>query len=251
MDHKPLLWLEGHSVLFGFYGISVSSEPMESNTLKVWLFPFPLIQLTLGKARRKSNYEFLQCTRVLPQGDPGSSSFQPLCTKSGLGIDWEAVTLFSYCEMVWKWKSISCVRLFATAWTISVQFSCSVVSNSLRPHESQHARPPCPSPAPGVHPNPCALSRWCHPTISSSVIPFSSCPQSLPPSGSFQMSQFFASGGQAMGVSASTSVLPMNTQDWSPLGWTGWISLQSKGLSRVFYNTTVQKHQFFCTQLSL
>ena len=131
------------------------------------------------------------------------------------------------------------------------QFSCSVVSDSLWPHELQHARPPCPSPTPGVHPNPCPLSRWCHLTISSSVVPFSSCPQSFPASGSFPMSQLFISGGQIIGVSASTSVLPMNTQDWSPSGWTGWISLQSKGLSRVFSNTTVQKHQFFGTQLSL
>ena len=129
----------------------------------------------------------------------------------------------------------------------SLHFSRSVMSDSLRPHEPQHARPPCPSPTPGVHPNPCPLSRWCHPTISSSVVP-SSCPQSFPASGSFQMSQLFASGGQSIGVSASTSVLPMNTQDW-PLGWTGWISLLSKGLSRVFSNTTVQKHQFFGTQL--
>ena len=129
----------------------------------------------------------------------------------------------------------------------SVQFSRSVMYNSLRPHEPQHTRPPCPSPSPGVHSNPCPLCRWCHPTISSSVIPFSSCPQSLPASGSFQMSQLFASGGQNIKVSASTSVLPMNTQDWSPLGWTGWISLQSKGLSRVFSNTTVQKHQFCCS----
>ena len=131
------------------------------------------------------------------------------------------------------------------------QFSHSVVSDSWRPHELQHARPPCPSPTPGVHPNPFPLSRWCHPTISSSVIPFSSCPQSFPASGSFPMSQLFASGGQTIGVSASTSVLPMNTQDWSPLGWSGWISLQSKGLSRVSSNTTVQKYQFFGTQLSL
>ena len=128
------------------------------------------------------------------------------------------------------------------------RFSCSVVSNSLRPHEPQHARPPCPSPTPRVHPNPCSLSRWCHPTISSSVIPFS-CPQSFPASGSFQMSKLFASGAQSIGVSASTSVLPMNIQDWSPLGWTCWMSLQSKGLSRVFSNTTVQKHQFFGAQL--
>ena len=124
----------------------------------------------------------------------------------------------------------------------SVQFSCSVTSDSLRPHEPQHARPPCPSPTPRVHPNLCPLSRWCHPTISSSVILFS-CPQSFPASESFQMSQLFTSGGQSIEVSASTSVLPRNIQDWSPLGWTGWISLQSKGLSRVFSNTTVQKHQ--------
>ena len=134
---------------------------------------------------------------------------------------------------------------------VSVQFSHSVVSDSLKTHEPQHARPPCPSPAPRVYQNPCPLSQWCHPAISSSVVPFSSCPQSFPASGSFQMSQLFTSGGQSFGVSASTSVLPMNTQHWSPLGWTGWISLQSKGLSRVFSNTTVQKHQFFSAQFSL
>ena len=187
----------------------------------------------------------------------------------------------------------------------SVQFSRSVVSDSLQPHELQHARPPCPTPTPRVHPNPCPLSRWCHPTISSSVIPFSSCLQSIPASGCFSMNQFFSSGGHSIGVSALASVfpmtiqgwfplgltgwislqskgllgvfsnmtvqkhqffasgsqrigasasalvLPMNIQDWSPLGWTGWISLQSKGLSRVFSNTTVQKHQFFAAQLSL
>ena len=132
-----------------------------------------------------------------------------------------------------------------------VQFSHSVMSDSLWPHEPQHTRPPCPSPIARVHPNPCPLSQWCHPTISSSVVPFSSCPQSFPASGSFKISQLFASGGQSIGVSASTSVLPMDTQDWSPLGWTGWISLQSKGLLRVFSNTTIQKHQFFCAKLSL
>ena len=119
------------------------------------------------------------------------------------------------------------------------------MSDSLRPHELQHTRPPCPSPTPRVHPNPCPLSRWCHPAISSSVVPSSSLPQSFPASGSFPISQLFAWGGQSIGVSASASVLPMNTQDWFPLGWTGWISLQSKALSRVFSNTTVQKHQFF------
>ena len=121
--------------------------------------------------------------------------------------------------------------------------SVTQLSLALQPHELQHARPPCPSPTPGVYPNSCPLSRWCHPTISFSVVPFSSCPQSFLASGSFQMSQLFTLGGQSIGVSASTSVLPTNTQGWSPLEWTGWISLQSKGLSRVFSNTTVQKHQ--------
>jgi len=132
-----------------------------------------------------------------------------------------------------------------------VQFSRWVESNSLWCHKLQHARPPCPSSTPRVHSNPCPLSWWCHPTISSSVVPFFSCPQSLPTSGSFPVSQLFASGGQSIGVSASTVVRPVNTQDWFPLGWTSRISLQSKGLSRVFSNTTVQKHQFFGAQLSL
>ena len=127
-----------------------------------------------------------------------------------------------------------------TIKTLSVQFTHSVASDSLWPHGLQHARPPCPSPTPGVYSNWCPLSQWCHPTISSSVVPFSSCPQSFPASGSFQMNHLFTSGGQIIGVSAWTSVLPMNTQDWSPLGWTGWISLQSKGLSRVF-NITASK----------
>ena len=129
--------------------------------------------------------------------------------------------------------------------------SCSVVSDSLPPHGLQHARPPCPSPTPRVYSNSCPSSQWCHPTISSSVIPFSSHFQSFPASGSLPVSQFFASGDQSVGISASASVLPMNIQDWFSLGWTGWISLQSKGLSRVFSNTTVQKHQFFGAQLSL
>ena len=132
---------------------------------------------------------------------------------------------------------------------VSVQFSRSVVSDSLRPHEPQHARTPCPSPTPGVYLNPYPMNRWWHPTISSSVIPFS-CPQSLPAPGSFQMSQLFTSGGQSIRVSASTSILPINSQESFPLGWTDWISLQSKGLSRVFSNTTVQTHQIFSTQLS-
>ena len=132
---------------------------------------------------------------------------------------------------VMKWYQFSSVQLFSCVYY-------------LRCHELQHAMPPCPWPTPGAHPNSCPLSQWCHPTISSSVVPFSSCPQSFPASGSFPMSQFFASGGQSTGVSASTSVPPMNTQDWSPSGCTGWISLQSKGFSRVFSNAIVQKHQF-------
>ena len=132
----------------------------------------------------------------------------------------------------------------------SVQFSLSVVSDSLRLHESQHARPPCLSPTPGVHSKSRPSSRWCHPPVSSSVVPFSSCPQSLPASESIPMSQLFTWGGQTTGVSALASILPKNTQDWSPLEGTGWISLQSKGLSRVFSNTTVQKHLFFNAQLS-
>ena len=132
----------------------------------------------------------------------------------------------------------------------SVQFSRSVLSDSLQPYELQHTRPPCPSPTPGVHSNSRPSSRWCHPAISSSVVSFSSCPQSLPASESFPVSQLFAWGGQSTGVSASASFLPKNTQDWSPLDWTGWISLQSKGLSRVFSITTVQNHQFFGTQPS-
>ena len=133
--------------------------------------------------------------------------------------------------------------------TLLLQFSRQIVSDSLRPHGLQHARPPCPSPTPGVYSNSSPLSLWCHPTISSPVVPFSSRLQSFPASGSFPVSRLFASGGQRIGVSAS--VLPMNIQDWFPLGWTGLISLQSKGLSRVFSNTTVQKHQFFRAQPSL
>ena len=159
-------------------------------------------------------------------------------------------------ELFFFFLVILCLSTLTFNWYTSLQFSSvhfsrSVVCNSLPPHEPQHARLPCPSPTPRGYPNSCPLSRWCHLTISSSVIPFSSCLQSFPTSGFFQMSQLFASGGQNIGVLASTSVLPMNTQDWFPLGWIGWISLQSKGLSRVFSNTTVQKHQFFCAQLSL
>ena len=169
-------------------------------------------------------------------------------------LAWSCLTPIS--ASIVMWPPPVCAPLISHGFLIKspvlgFQFSCSLVSDSLRPHEPQHARPPCPLPTPGVHPNPCTSSRWCHPTISSSVVPSSSCPQSFPASGSFPMSKLFASGGQSIGVPGSASVLPMNTQDWSPLGWTGWISLQSKGLSRVFSNTTVQNHQFFSTQLSL
>ena len=165
---------------------------------------------------------------------------------------------FKYCKYLFL---VTCVLkipvisypekiLFSLIWT-SVQFSCSVVSDSLRPHESQHARPPCPSPTPGVHSDSHPSSQWCHPAISSSVIPFSSCPNScLPASKSFPMSQLFTWGGQSTGASASASFLPKKSQGWSPSEWTSWISLQSKRLSRVFSNTTVQKHQFFSTQPS-
>ena len=153
-------------------------------------------------------------------------------------------------QKIWHMEAINDTYEMVFETFSSVHFSGSVVSNSLRPHEWQHAKPPCPSPTPRVYPNPCPWSWWCHPAISSSVTQFSSCPQSFPALGSFPVSQVFTWGGQGIAVSASTSVLPMNTQDWSPLGWTGWFSLQSKELTRGFCNTTVQTHQFFGTQLS-
>ena len=146
--------------------------------------------------------------------------------------------------MLWGW-----ITFYLKKCLESVQFS-SVVSDSLWPHETQHARPPCPSPTPGVHSNSCPSSQWCHPAISSSVIPFSSCPQSLPASESFPMSQHFISGGQSTGVLALASFPPKKSHGWSPSEWIGWISLQFKGFSRVFSNTTVQKHQFFGAQPS-
>ena len=168
-------------------------------------------------------------------------------------VHWQEFTIYASIE----YMLVPYVQIYTSMFTclyfylcVSVQFSHSVMCGSLLPHESQHARPPCPSSTPRVYSNSGSLSRWCHPAISSSAVPFSSCPQSLPASGSFPMSQLFAWCGQSIGVSASASVLPMNTQDWSPLGWTDWISLQSKGLSRVFSNTMVQKHQFFGAQLS-
>ena len=198
--------------------------------------------LSMGFSRQ----EYWSGFACSPPGDLPDPRIEPASLKSPALSD----GFFTTCTTVEGSLSL-CMCVCMYVCVSSVQFSCSLVCDSLRPHEPQHTRPPCPSPTPRVHTNPCPLSRWCHPTISSSVVPFSSCPQSFPASGSFQMSQLFASGGQSIGVSASIAGLPMNTQDWSPLGWTGWISLQSNGLSRVFSNTTVQKHQFFCTQLSL
>ena len=153
-----------------------------------------------------------------------------------------------FLELFFMILNIHILMLFFTV--LSVQFSRSVVSDSPWPHESQQARPPCPSPTPRVHSDSRSSSQWCHPAISSSVVPFSYCPQSLPASESFPVSQLFTWGGQSTGVSALASLLPKNIQDWSSSEWTGWISLQSKGLSRVFSNTTVQTHQFFGAQLS-
>ena len=167
-----------------------------------------------------------------------------------MGLFFFSNPAFNQAQFILSLLFLMLFQIYPIAFS-SVPFSCSLVSDSFQPHGPQHTRPPCPTPTPRVYSNSRPLSRWCHPTISSSVVPFSSHLQSFPASGSFQMSQFFASGGQSIGVSASASVLPMNIQDWFPLGWTGWIYLQSKGLSRVFSNTTVQKHQFFGTQLSL
>ena len=162
-----------------------------------------------------------------------------------------SITLTGMCIGLWVSNIlIYCLRVMLLRFS-SIHFSCLFMSDFLQPHGLQHARLPYPSPNPGVYPNSCPSSWWCHATISSSVVPFSSCLQSFPASGFFPVSQFFASGGQSIGASASASVLPMNIQDWFPLGWTGWISLQSKRLSRVFSNTTVQKHQLFSAQLSL
>ena len=176
-------------------------------------------------------------------------------------LEWVAISFSRGSSWPRDWTQVSRVagRHF-TIWATreahiwvqfsSVQFSCSVVSDSSQPHESQHARPPCPSPTPGVHSDSRPLSQWCHPAISSSVVPFSSCPQSLPASESFSMNQLFAWGGQSTGISALASFLPKKSQGWSPSEWTGWISLQSKGLARVFPSITVQRHQFFGSQLS-
>ena len=205
---------------------------------------FPILQWRLGyseifnyPSQKKSS-----STKNLPQVCMLLKLFHSYHCADRIGEGINELNTFGATTHAMKWS-----------WTVSsVQFSCSVVSNSSRPHELQHVRPPCPSLTPRVYSNSSPLSQWWHPTTSSSVMPFSSCLLSFPASGSFQMSQFFTSGGQRIRVSALTSVLPMNVQDWFPLGWTAWISLQSKGLSRVFSNTTVQKHQvsFFTVQLS-
>ena len=165
-----------------------------------------------------------------------------------LAATWMDVEIVKHSEVSQKEEKY---HILAHVCGMVLLSSCSVMSDSLQPDRLQHARLPCPSLSPRACSNSCSSSRWCHTSISSSVAPFSSCLQSFPASGSFLMSHLFASGDQSIGVSASASVLPVNTQDWSPLGWTGWISLQSKGLSRVFSNTTVQKHQFFSAQPSL
>ena len=194
-----------------------------------------MIAINLLKSRHTKLYYFQRSSECLCQLSPNCEIpfFLPSC-------------IFYPRLYMTKVRKIKC------AWERPILIiSRLVVSDSLWPHEPQHSRPPCPSPIPRVYPNSCPLSQWCHLTISSSVVPFSSCLQFFPTLGSFQMSQLFASGGQNIAASASTSVLPVNTQDWSPSEWTGWISLQSKGLSRVFSNTTVQKHQFFSAQLFL
>ena len=186
-------------------------------------------------------------------------TYGPFSTSTFLSITWEQQECLLHVKCYLAWGLLpSTLRkppVISTIWSTkrlcisSVAQSCLTLCNP--PWTTQQARSPCPSPTPRIHPNPCPLCQWCHPTISSSVITFSSCTQSFPASGSFKMNKLSTSGGQSIGVSASTSIPPMNTQDWSPLGWTGWISLQSKGLSRVFSNTTVQKHQFINAQLSL
>ena len=172
-------------------------------------------------------------------------------TPSWLSGSWSSFLYSSPVYSCHLFSPLNVILQISNLAHLDFQFSHSVMSDSLRPHESQHARPPCPSPTPRVYSNSCPSSQWRHPTISSSVVPFSSHLQSFLASGSFQMSQLFASGGQSIGISASASVLPMNIQDWFPLGLAGWISFQSKGLSKVFFKTTVQKHQFFGAQLSL
>ena len=193
---------------------------------------------------------------------PWGSHMVPSSHQAAEPLAWHPLLLAVLYQVCTEFPLLLALSTMETVWNFpntvptfvagkSVQFSHSVMSDSFWPHGLQFARLPCSSPTPRAYSNSCPSSQWCHPTISSSVVPFSSCLQSFPASGSFPMSQLITSSGQSMGVSASASVLPMIIQDWFPLGLTGWISLQSKGLSRVFSNTTVQKHQFLSTQLSL
>ena len=225
--------------------------------------------LMLGgtEGRRKRGWQRMRwLDGITDSMDVSVSELQELVTNTEAwhaaihGVAKGRIRVSDWTELNWTENKVSLLPLFRHLFLMewwdrmpfsSVQFRHSVMSDSLLPHGLQHTRPPCPSPTPRVYSNSCPLSQWCHPTISSSVDPFSSHPQSFPASGSFQMSQLFTSGGQSTGVSASTSVLPMNIQDWFILGWTGWISLNSKGLSRVFSNTSVQRHQFFSAQFSL
>ena len=217
------------------------------------LFPSPGVLPNTGIKPRSPTLQ----ADSLPAEPPGKPKNTGVCSLSLLQGIFPTWGLLHYRQILWEDVIKYCSFHLADALSAlspqfsSVQFSPSVMSDSLRPHGLQHTRPPCPSPTPRVCSNSSPLSRWCHPTISSSIITFSSCLQSFPASGSFPMSQLFESGGLSIKISSSTSVLPMNIQVWFPLKLTGLISLQSKGLSRVFSNTTVQKHQFFSTQLSL
>ena len=231
---------------------SVRSLPFLSFIEPIFAWNVPMVSLIFWE--RSLVFSILLFSSICLHWLPRKTFFISSCYSLELCIQMLISFLFSFAfgfsldpnTKIWP------VLLWRYCWgKASVQFSHSVVSDSLLLHELQHAKPSCPSPTPGVHSNSCPLSWWCHPAILNSVVPFSSCPQSLSASGSFPMSQLFSWSGQCIGVSASASVLPMNTQDLSPLGWTDWISLQSKGLSRVFSNTTVQKHHFFSAQLSL
>ena len=220
---NPVLWIPGDPFL-------LSVHPLQ--LLPSWTAFFPT---------SRSSLEHLHPCPIPPKLGHSGHLFSASPRDMGL---WPSQT-HQYPPPLWAPISSSPPSSWASLPVLLLFFSYSVVSDSLRYHGLQHARLPCPSPIPGAFSNSCPLSQWCHPTISSFVSPFSSCPQSFPASGSFPMSQIFASGGQSIGASALASVLPMNIQDWFPLGWTSWISLQSRGLSRVFSNTTVQKHQFF------
>ena len=258
--HYPL-WSH-HTVPFGLIRATTGMAVNTHRALSLYISPHGKVQCVLGMSYillwncreswflQPGFWDQMAKVGFFPLWKLESCSLKP--TRKTLWIIYLFITAKSLVKYLSFQKEIGHFPLLAwKSSDSSVHFSRSVVSNSLQSHEPQHARPPCPSPTLRVHPNPCPLSRWCHPTISSSVIPWSSCPQSFPASGSSPVSQLFASGGQSIGVLAPTSVLQMITQDWSPLGWAGWISLQSKELLRVFSNTTVQKHQFFGAQLSL